>query len=187
MLEGLLVAVAFAIDVAAIFIDALGGFEDVLHAHLLAGAAGTIGVLSLACFARAVPPRQGLPARRGALILWVLIASSAAFFWVVRVVAWLVEFGHPGIWVSLAFLAMWTAFGWAVGVRPLERGSRAARIGPVLAGIGCIVSLIVGLALSWGSLDVYDRGNVAFEVAALLALCAAALSIGVPHGYPVDE
>jgi hypothetical protein len=174
----LLLAVAFAIDVAAIFLDAFGSVEDVLRSYLLGGAASTIGILSLACFAQAVPPKQGFLARYGTSIFWVLVASSAAFY-VYPFVAWLLDFAHSqGLW-RLASLAMWAALGWAVAGRPLERGSWAVRVGPMVAGGGCIVSLIVGLALSWGgSFEVYDRAVFPFQVAGLLALLAAALSFG---------
>jgi hypothetical protein len=87
------------------------------------------------------------------------------------------EFGRFGLLLRIAFLAAWAALGWAVGARPIAPESRRANIGAALAGMGCIVSLIVAVALEWeASFEAYGRGGIPFSLAALLALLAAAFS-----------
>lgn len=178
----LLLAVAFAVDLAALFLGGFGSFDDSLHASLLSAAAYSIAVLSLVYFARAVPPQQGRLARRAALVFWLMIGATAVFYALAIVAAYTaLDFGGQ-TWGSLSDLAVLAALGWAVGVRPL--GSRVARLGAALAAVGCIVSLAVALALSWGSFEDLSRGGVPWFLASLLAFSAAALSLGARRDYP---
>jgi hypothetical protein len=175
----LILAVALAIDVAALLLDwfnsgMYAGFEGTLHAELLGAASSSVVLLSLACFSHAVPPSEGVLARRPAAVFWTLIAAGALFF-VLRWVPWAVGLGHRvSPWIRLADLAMWAAIGWAFVARPLGSAQGFARVAPILIGGACIISLAVGVALSWDGFRNFDRGNLAFQVGALLALAAVA-------------
>jgi hypothetical protein len=175
----LLLAIAAAVDLAALFLDGFGNITDSLHSSLLTAAASSIAVLSLVFFARVVPQQHGRLARRAARVFWALIAAGAVFEG-----CWMatprLNFGRYA-WASIAYVAVLAALGWAIGFRPV--GARVAGLGAALAGIGCIISLAVAVALSWGPLEVFGRGSKLFGLAFLLALSAAALSLGVrrPH------
>ena len=177
-----MLAIAGAIDLAALWIYGVAGsssFVPQYNASVLTSAAGSLSVLSLACFTCAIPPQTGWFARQPSRIFWVAIGASAVLelLWI-----FLPAFDRGGgEWPplnGLSSLALWAALGWAICARPLK-AALASRLA-VLAGIGCVIATATALALSWSfnSTDLFSNPPQPWSIASRLAFFAVALSFG---------